>query len=260
MDKTKYVEEWTAKHLHYPSPDAASLSRRKLPAAPGNSSPDSASEGIAASYDYSKDLLNNTELNNKSNIRPFDRFRNLSMPKRNTTGLEQGYVKNELSMKQNARYKESKRSEVIIQSLIMSSSSSGSGSAPNSARSGSSGYQSRQNVERHKKKANVLNISYQSFQQKQFLSNFSWGRLSGLEEKEGIQTFQFLYKVDYIFSKSNTIKNNCYSQAFRNPKISIFPKTNIPRSPLQASPNSDPITENECTTTDNAASKLIPSR
>ena len=148
MDKTKYVEEWTAKHLHYPSPDAASLSRRKLPAAPGNSSPDSASEGIAASYDYSKDLLNNTELNNKSNIWPFDRFRNLSMPKRNTTGLEQGYVKNELSMKQNARYIENKRSEVIKQSLIMSSSSSGSGSAPNSARSGSSGYQSRQNVER----------------------------------------------------------------------------------------------------------------
>ena len=151
MDKTKYVEDWTAKHLHYPSSDTASLSRRKLSAAPGNSSSDSASEGIDDSYDELKVLLNNTELNNKSNIRPIDRFRNLSMPKRNTIGLVQSPVKNEISMKQNARDKESKINEVIKQSLKMISSSSGSGSAPNSARSGSSessGYHSRQALER----------------------------------------------------------------------------------------------------------------
>ena len=80
-----------------------------------------------------------------------NRFRNLSMPKRNTTGLVQSSVKNEPSLKHNVRYKEGKGSEVIKQSLIMSGSSSGSGSAPNSARSGSSessGYQSRKDVER----------------------------------------------------------------------------------------------------------------
>ena len=151
MDKTKYVEDWTAKHLHDPSPDAASLSRRKLPAAPGTSSPDSASEGIDVSFDDSKDLLKNTDLNDKSKVRPFDRFRNLSMPKRNTTRYVESHAKNVLNMKQNARDTESMRTEVIKQSLLMSSSSSGSGSAPNSARSGSSessGYHSRQALER----------------------------------------------------------------------------------------------------------------
>ena len=158
MDKTKYVEDWTAKHMRNPSPVAASVSRRKLPNAPGTSSPDSASEGIDASYDDSNVLINKTELKNKSsslqnksNIPPFDRFRNLSMPKRNTTGLGQSSVKNELCMKQYARDKESKRNEEIKQSLLLSSSISGSGSAPNSARSGSSessGYHSRQALER----------------------------------------------------------------------------------------------------------------
>ena len=109
MDKTKYVEDWTAKYLHNPSPDLTSLSRRKLLAAPGTSSPESTSEGIEGSYENSKDLYTNSDFYFKCKTQPFDRSRNLSIPKRNTNGLVQISVNNEQSMKQNAKDTKIKR-------------------------------------------------------------------------------------------------------------------------------------------------------
>ena len=142
MDKTKYVEDWTTKHSRIHREDTASLARRKLPAAPGNSSPDSATEDV---YDA------NSELNSTSNVRPFDRYRNLSMPKRSITSLMQGSVKSNPIKQQNVRDRTIKRNEVSKQNLTISSKNSGSSSTPNSARSGSSessGYHSIKDVER----------------------------------------------------------------------------------------------------------------
>ena len=143
MDRTKYVEDWTAKHSHYPSQDTSSLSRRKLPSAPGSSSPESASEG------------RNTIQNMKTNIQPFERFRNLSMPKRNISGGSQSSVRRDKESKQTSSRTESKRDEVTKHSLEMSfnSSDNTNGSGPNTAneRSGSSassGYHSRLDVGR----------------------------------------------------------------------------------------------------------------
>ena len=131
MDRTKYVEDWTAKHSHYSS--QASLSRRKLPPAPGNSSPESSSEGRDASYD----------IDVKTSIRPFERFRTLSMPKRNNTSLVKETVKTDKDAKESFKDTDGKRDEVLRQSLKMSGKCSESVSVPNSARSESSGYQSR---------------------------------------------------------------------------------------------------------------------
>ena len=134
MDRTKYVEDWTAKHSHYPSQDTSALSRRKLPSAPGSSSPESASEG----RDLSFDGTSKTNKDRKTSIEPFERFRNLSMPKRSITG-----ARTDLESKLKSR------DEVMKQSLKKSFNSSGSG--PSSAWPGSSaspGYQSRLDVGR----------------------------------------------------------------------------------------------------------------
>ena len=139
MDRTKYVEDWTAKHSHYPSEDTSSLSRRKLPSAPGSSSPESASEG----RDLSFDGTSNTNKDRKTSMDPFERFRNISMPKRSITGAPQGSARTDLESKLKSR------DEVMKQSLKKSFNSSGSG--PSSAWPGSSaspGYQSRLDVGR----------------------------------------------------------------------------------------------------------------
>merc|ERR1711892_660589 len=64
MNRTKYVEDWTAKHSHYSS--QSSLSRRKLPPAPGNSSPESSSEGRDVSYDIEDVSHTNTNMKVKT--------------------------------------------------------------------------------------------------------------------------------------------------------------------------------------------------
>ena len=140
MYGTKYVEDWTAKHFHYSSQDTASLSRRKLPPAPGNS--ESTSGGRDASYDNDVSHTN-TNMKGKTNNRTFERFRTLSMPKRNSTSLVKGTVKTDKDSKESSRDKDRKRDKVIRQSLKKSGEYGENVSAPNSARSESSGYQSR---------------------------------------------------------------------------------------------------------------------
>ena len=107
-------------HSHYPSQDTSSLSRRKLPSSPGSSRPESDSEGRDPSFHGTR----NTIKNMKTNIQPFERFRNLSMPKRNISGGSQSSVRTDKESKQNSSRKESKRNEATRKSLKMSFNSS----------------------------------------------------------------------------------------------------------------------------------------
>jgi len=130
MDRAKYVEDWTAKHCN----ERSSLSRRKLPEAPGNSSPDSSSEGIDVSFD---------NLKRTGNIRPFERFRNLSMPKKNQISRPQGLVKSDYDLKGRITSE-----DTTVPRVITDKNSTCSMRTPTSARSESSGYNSRQETGR----------------------------------------------------------------------------------------------------------------
>eukprot|EP00092_Neocalanus_flemingeri_P011503 GFUD01012397.1.p1 GENE.GFUD01012397.1~~GFUD01012397.1.p1 ORF type:complete len:537 (+),score=171.63 GFUD01012397.1:46-1656(+) len=120
QDKTKYVADWTAKHSLSPRQDTASPARRKLPADPANCSPDNVIDDADASLNDVQSVLAKSESDRK---------------KSSTIVVQM----------------QGSRNEVSKLNLRMGSTSSRSGSAPNSARSGSSessGYQSRQDAGR----------------------------------------------------------------------------------------------------------------
>merc|ERR1719334_1081316 len=166
VDKTKFVEDWTAKHMQYISLEEGNASRRRLPAAPGKSSPDS---DEASSNTYDRHSLSNKLLRN--GVREFDRCRNRSLPKRSLNGFT---PKNET----NENGKVSTMVEVKKKNELLKMNSSGSDSAPNSARSGSSessGYHSRQDVSRlsTRRKETVTISSSSSLNRNQNRSNSS---------------------------------------------------------------------------------------
>ena len=162
LDKTKYVADWTAKHPLSPRQDTAALARRKLPAAPGSSSPDIAAESIDSTSNDVQQVLANSELTSKSNDRPFERYRNLSMQKRTTKIKMQESVQSDVTRQLNCRETDTKRNDLNKPNLRMSSNISSSSSAPNSARSGSSessGYHSRQDVGRFSTRRKPVSLS-----------------------------------------------------------------------------------------------------
>jgi hypothetical protein len=76
--KTNLIDEWTAKHSISPHPDQAALARRKLPASPEKSSPESADDSLVDANQLvaTKDI--------KGNSSPFVRSKNLSQKKMGT--------------------------------------------------------------------------------------------------------------------------------------------------------------------------------
>ena len=134
VDKTKYVADWTTKHSLSPRQDAASQVRRKLPASPGSSSPDNFVADSIESMNVSQRVFSYSDLNSKSNARHSDGHKTTARQTRSSTDQPLQSAKSNLSRQQ-----------------TINSNSSSSGSAPDSARSGSSessGYHSRQDVGR----------------------------------------------------------------------------------------------------------------
>ena len=121
MDKNKYVADWTAKHSLSPRQDTANQARRKLPHSPGSSSPDNFrfDNFVVDNFDtmnVSERVHSNTELIIKSKTSPSESHKK----SRSSANMAQQSAQNSLS-----------RQQPII-------NNNSSGSAPNSAKSGSS--------------------------------------------------------------------------------------------------------------------------
>ena len=162
MDKINLVADWTARNSLSPCHDTTALARRKLPAAPGNSSPESTADDLNDPVKLVKRDLSNYKMDSTSNARPFDRYRNLSIKKMGTTGNKQASVEKDLTRQHNVLERDTKQNYVSRPNWRTSSNNNSSGSAPNSARSGSSessGYHSKQDVARLSTKRKPMSSS-----------------------------------------------------------------------------------------------------
>jgi hypothetical protein len=86
--KTNLIDEWTAKQSISPHPGQAAQARRKLPASPGKSTPESTDDSLVDA----NQLVAEKDKHIKGTSSPFERSKNLSLKKMGTQQKVQGQI------------------------------------------------------------------------------------------------------------------------------------------------------------------------